>query len=289
MKLARLIELHRQDSNAASLNSNFGDGFLYKNNRIFRNIRKMAVEKGYAFTNEPDLDYASLPFSQLERILKTKKIPFSDNVSVLEGLARAHPNLQWEDLSDGLKKNYVFHESCHGVIRSTEVDISPEPAEVAFRMLFEESFANVCELLAVTDAQDDVHRNFYEVNSYTSLFADRSNLKQAMDQIGEQIVFRFLWLAYLHSNFLATPDEKSWQRTLSVAGATPASAKVLKAVARIAFTLDLGFRTKTTRLHLQLSGLTIPLEKLLSNDPISKLENDPQRQLLQTLTQKVLC
>ncbi|MBC7371570.1 MAG: hypothetical protein H7326_08400 [Bdellovibrionaceae bacterium] len=289
MKISKLLELHVQNSDAHSLTTNFGDGYLLKNNRIYRNIRTLAVQNGYTYSDKPDRDYASLPFSQLERILDTRKVPFTDNVTVLENLARRHPFLQWEDLSDGLKKNYVFHESCHAVIRSADDGAAlTDERKLAFKMLLEESFANVCELIAVIDAQDAAHRVFYEANSYTALFSDRSNFQRACDEIGEGMVFQFLWIAYLHSNFLKVPDERAWQRMLGLTKAPASQVRTLKAIAKIAFTLDLNFRTKTTQLHLQLSGLETPLDKLINFDFLSELETAQNKKLLKDLTQQVL-
>ncbi|RYZ79771.1 MAG: hypothetical protein EOP04_27140 [Proteobacteria bacterium] len=108
-----------------------------------------------------------------------------------------------------------------------------------------------------------------------------------MDEYGSTSVFQFLWLAYLQANFLRMPDEKSWQRMFSMAGIPSTGEKSMKALAKIAFTLDLNFRTKTTQLHLQLSGLATTLPKLLDFDFLSLAERSPTQELFADLSRQV--
>ncbi|MES3036481.1 MAG: hypothetical protein V4736_01120 [Bdellovibrionota bacterium] len=280
MKISKLLEQDRLGQGDKTLAQNFGDGFLYTNNRIYKNVREAVIKNGYSFSSEQNSFYQALPFSQLERILANKVIPLNDNVTVLEQLtARLRDAIEWDDISDGLKKNYVFHESCHGVARAVAKDTLTSLKDMAsiesqrlrtLQILMEESFSNTCELLAVSEAQDPIHRIFYEQNSYTFLFEDRTNLKNAMRDIGEKIVFKFMFLSYLHSNFLFQGlEEKQINAILKMIGdgtdlkLDPKHLKTLKALSRIAFTLDVRFRTVTTRFHLRLNGLQLTIEKLL--------------------------
>ncbi|RYZ85279.1 MAG: hypothetical protein EOP04_16325, partial [Proteobacteria bacterium] len=93
MKIAKLLELHRQHTGEGSLAKSLGDGYLLKQNRIFRNIRKLTSAGGAVFSDAADRDYASLPFSQLERILNSKSIPYLDNTSVLSDLVLKLPDV----------------------------------------------------------------------------------------------------------------------------------------------------------------------------------------------------
>jgi hypothetical protein len=287
MKIAKLLELHRQNNAQQGLAKNWGDGFLLNHNRIYRNIRKSAAANGYHFSDAANANYQALPFSQLENILSKKIIPYFDNVTILDQLVKQVPGSSWEDLSGGLKKNYIFHESCHAVARSAALEILKIPVapfgveslrQRTLQILLEESFANTCELIAVVDAQDAAHRIFYEWNSYTSLFEERSNIKQLMAEVGGEIVFRFLHLCYLHANFLVVKlDQKQFDQCITIA--TGRSRKVLeakhvkglKALAKIGFTLDLEFRTVTTRFHLQLNGFKIDQAKLLEFDFLTSM------------------
>lgn len=305
MKIAKLLELHNQHTNKESLAANFGDGYLLKNNRIYRNIRFAVLERGYKFSNEFNPDYLALPFGQLESILRNRLIPFADNVGVLEKLVlQMKDSVEWNDIADGIKRNYVFHEACHGVARaefevcmanSADCSHLEKQQQKVLQILLEESFANTCELLAIMDANDSAHRIFYETNSYTYLFENRTQLKTAVDEIGESVVFKLLMIAYLHSNFLKNSlDEKSFDRALHLASLgsklelDSKYKKSLKALSKIAFTLDLRFRAVTTGFHLRLSGLDKTIDQISEFDLMGFMEKNPNYlKLLNLLTRVV--
>ncbi len=276
MKLTRLLELHRQNLGAQDLAGNFGDSILVRNNLIYRKIRASSLQAGFTFSCEPNTAYIALPFAQLENILASKNIPYVNNVTVIEKLvAQLKDDVVWDDISDGLRKNFVFHESCHAVARSFA---SPGNAEAikskALRILMEESFANTCEFLAVADAEDASHRIFFELNSYTALFEEKTNIKNAIRACGFNCVFKIMWLAYLHSNYLhAHLDEKKWHRCLAIAGADSLPApqsKALRALSKIAFTLDPRFRLVTTRFHFKLNGISMSPQEILNFDILAE-------------------
>lgn len=276
MKLTRLMELHRQALGNQDLADNFGDGFLVKRNRIYGKIRAAALQAGFQFSSEPNAAYLALPFAQLENILAKKSIPYANNVTVIEKLvAQLKEDVVWDDISDGLRKNFVFHEACHAVARSFARTKTEEDQKAkTFRILMEESFANSCEFLAVVDAEDVGHRIFFELNSYTSLFEEKTNIKNAIGNCGWACVFKIMWLAYLHSNYLHEYlDEKQWRRCLEIAGAASLSAsqiKSLKALSKVAFTLDPRFRLVTTRFHLKLNGISVSAPEILNFDILAE-------------------
>ena len=269
MKISKLLDLDRQNADPLALKKNFGDSFLVKKNRIFRNIRIAVSEYGFEFSNNATADFLALPFSQLETMLTNKTIPYVDNVTVLEKITKqTKDQVTWDDISDGFRRNYVFHESCHGVIRSLAKSIFQNRDDLStlkgqpgkcLHILLEESFANTCELLAAVYAKDENHKIFYELGSYTSLFESRNFLMLAIDSLGEKFVFKFFMLIYLHSNFLVQQlSDKQFEAIIRLAGDATIDAKNLKnlkALAKIPFTLDLRFRTTTTALHLRLNGL----------------------------------
>jgi hypothetical protein len=270
LKLSRLIELHRQNLNAQDLADNFGDGFLVKNNRIYGKIRAAALQSGYRFSSDQNNDYSALPFAQLENILGSKTVPYTNNVTVIEKLVKQlKDNVIWDDIADGLRKNFVFHEGCHAVARSiASSGAVHDPKAKAFRILMEESFANTCEFLAVADAEDAGHRIFFEANSYTALFEQKKNIANAIRDSGFPTVFKIMWLAYLHSNYLHEHlDEKQWRQCLAMAEleSLPASQlKALKSLSRIAFTLDPRFRLVTTGFHLKLNGISMSPQEIVN-------------------------
>ena len=294
MKIHRLLELHNQFSDPISLKKNLGDGFLIKNNRIFRNIRLTTVENQYSFNDKPSSDFQALPFSQLETILQNKSIPYVDNVNVLEKLVhRLKDTVTWNDISDGYKRNYVFHEACHAVARSyfekllkDKYDLSTLDGQrkKCLQILTEEAFANTCELLGALDAQDQAHKLFYEVNSYTFLFESRTFLKRAFNELGEDFIFKLFLMLYLYSNFLKPGlDDKLFNRTIQFLSQNSRlnldmkSMKNLKELSKLPFTLDLRFRTITTGLHLRLSGVDQDISKIVDFDILGFVSKDTNR------------
>ncbi len=273
MKIKKLLELHHKSKVPSALSKNFGDGFLLQNNRIYKNIRLAAIKNKFKFTDDFNPQYQSLPLGQLETILKNKAIPYTDNVTALENLVeQLKDSVSIEEVSDGFKRNYVFHEACHAVIRSAsnfkeDLKSLSGQRERCFQILLEESFSNACELLAVIDVQDQAHRVFFEMNSYTFLFENRTHLKKAMDEIGEDVTFKFFVVTYLYSNFLHNGlSTEQLNKIIKLFTKNSVDIKTLKALSKIPFTLDLNFRVVTTSLHLKISGLDRKPQELLDFD-----------------------
>lgn len=270
---------HQFESRGLPLN--FGDGYLVAQNRLYGHVRQLALKNGLRFSAEANTAYQAFPLSQLEAILSSKCIPYGDNVSVLAAMsANQLMALEWGDIEGNLRTNYLFHEACHGVTRFFLPVPKGEVVERVFAMLLEESFSNACELLAVVDAEDAVHRIFYEMNSYITLFDHRSNLRRAVQELGGAAVMGFMVFAYLHANYLkAGMDEKNFQRSLGLVFEKDpplAAKKSLRALAKIAFQLSERFRVQTTSFHLRLMGIQTPLKDLLSFDFLFSLERSSE-------------
>ncbi|MBC7420253.1 MAG: hypothetical protein H7328_05945 [Bdellovibrio sp.] len=281
MKLNRLLELHSDTTEPHHLSDNFGDSLLCKKNKIFSNIRKACLSRSYQFSSAQNEFYQALPLSQLEDVLTKKVIPYVNNVSVLKHLERNWPHVtEWDDLSDNLKRNFVFHESCHAVARSEALASQQLTDSLVLQMLIEESFANTCELLAVIDAEDNAHRIFYEISSYTSLFEERTNLKNAQTEIGSEKLMEFILLSYLHSNFLfESLDELQFKRILKIIfkenSPNPSQVKTMKRISKICFTLDEKFKFVTTGFYMRLNGYKMSQSNLLSFDFMARIEQTP--------------
>ena len=274
MKVSKLLEQHFSEENEIGLKRSFGDSYLCSKNRIFRNIRKEALKLGYSFSADRNDDYLALPLSQLANVLATKKIPYVDNVNVLKNLEVQNPNLaNWNDIRDSFRKNFVFHESCHAVARKAAVGENP-----ILDMLIEESFANTCELLAVIEAENIPHKIFFEWNSYSALHEGRTNLKNALNEIGEAEFFKYIFFGYLHSNFLrANIEETQLARVVKIVAKNEPSArqlKTLKAMLKICFTLDAGFKEVTTGFYMKLQGIATEHAQLPKQDFLVSFEKN---------------
>jgi hypothetical protein len=293
MRLNRILDHHLKFTTSESLSGNLGDGYLIKNNRYFRNIRQASRDAGYRFSDAPNRLYSSLPLSQLESVLERKTIPYCNNTEVIKQIEGKIPGLtNWDDVQDGLKKNSVFHESAHAVARSTTAYPLASKFEKnanVLRILIEESFANTCELLAIIDANDQLHRIFLEWNSYIFMLDDRANLKAAAEHFGKMPFFKYMQLAYLHSNFLSDGlNDKIFERTVKLAlpalRLAPAQLKTLKTLSKIAFKLNPRFREITTGFYFKLSGFTSPLAEILNFDFLEMIElNEELQNLLEEM------
>ncbi len=281
-----MLEQHSAATHPNGLANNWGDSYLCQYNLIYRNIREAAIKYGYKYSSKQNDAYQALPLSQLAIILSTKTIPYLDNVSVLKQVEEQMPYIAvWDDINN-LRKNFLFHESCHAVARekarilTSATDKNITNQEQALNMLIEESFANTCELLAVVNAEGAAHKIFYEWNSYTALFDAKSNLKNAQEEIGIDIFSKIIFFGYLHSNLLFNNlDEKQLNRIINIVTQQVLSAKQLKtikALVKICFTLDTQFKEVTTRFYMRLNGVKHSRDKRINLNYLENFEKNPE-------------
>jgi hypothetical protein len=270
VKLFRLLEQHDRWCPKGSLPIILGDGFLLEHNSLYRAMRKAALGCDFIFSSEFDPAYLALPLAQLESLIERKKVPFFDNVTVLRDVERKIPRVSlWDEVVDNLKRNYVFHESCHAVFHTERAQVFPNDLDresKILQILLEESFANTCELIGVVEAEDPIHRIFYEVNSYILMFDYRSLMKELIRDLGFELIFRFMLLCYLHANFLY---ERIEDRTFDgVMGLLIPDAeqkrnlkkdqknlKKLRSLSKAAFQLNPRFRQVTNGFYLKMIGV----------------------------------
>ncbi|MBY0553962.1 hypothetical protein K2P97_05505 [bacterium] len=282
MKLSRLLELHSQNTTKEILPNNLGDAYLYKNNRIYRSIRDQVLKNGFSFSDEMNSAYLALPLAELENILQTKKIPYFNNVDVLKKIEQKKPHVAtWEDVRDNLKKNFLFHESCHACARAYYNTDSGHLKNKVLNLLIEESFANTCELLAVMDAEDAAHRIFYEMNSYTALFELKTEFKNASRDLGFDNFAKIIFFGYLHSNHLHDYiEDRDLKRVVSLTGLKDWSQlsdkqqKTIKYVIKNCFQLDETFKQVTTRFYMKLNQVEIEHSDLKKQDYLSEFEQN---------------
>lgn len=303
MKISRLLEIQQEKKSLTSLEKNFGDSFLVQHNRIYKIIRQKTLEAGFSYSDEFNPFYLALPLSQLEQVLKVKKIPYFDNVSILQEIEKKIPRLTiWDEVVDNLKKNYLFHESCHAVARTTSQKFfktNDNSSTQIVRQMIEESFANSCELIGLVDAEDAAHRIFYEANSYIFVYDMKPHLKNLVQEHGFDFVMQFIIFCYLYSNFLFDSiNDQSLNRILKLLLPDPndlmtlkknaASLKKLRAASRIAFELNPRFRQVTTGFYLKWAGLNPQQKDLTQFDFMQLIESDQRMlKLIQSLSKQI--
>ncbi len=278
MKIGRLLELHHLNIHTNALSKNWGDGYLYTRNSIFRSIRKSALDHGFSFSFSPNSDYLALPLSQLNTFIESKTIPYFDNVSILAKVENQLPLVTvWDDVIDNLKQNHVFHESCHAVARSI-ISKNLETDSI-LPLMIEESFANACELLGIIDAEDTAHRLFYESNSYIFILEERSLLKALIKDIGIETAVQFVLLCYLYSNYLreslSEKDIDQIGNLISLDRNLIKNSKLLRSISKISFQLNPRFQNVTTVFYLRLCGFPVTTKQLRDTDLFAQLVAEP--------------
>lgn len=279
MNIQQLLVIHDQNQCDQTLKDCLGDAYLFHFNPVYQSIRKAALRLKFEFQSPPDSDYQALPYTQLENIIQSKAIPYYDNVKVLRKLPQ---NLNWSQLQDSLRKNFIFHESCHAVARDKTKHLFKNGTadQLIFLRLLEESFANTVELLSIIHADNQIHRAFYETNSFTSLFEHLGNFQKASDELGTFELYQLILMGYLHSNFLkASLAENDFKLILDLTfqkNTRTMNDKALKSLLKLTFQLDLDFRLHITPLHLQLSGhkvSAVDLSKIQIRDHLIHNQN----------------
>lgn len=280
MKLAKLLELQGTQSYKEEISNVFGDSFLLKNNSIYFKIRVATKELGYIYSSVIDEEYLVLPLGFLEKILNSKVIPYYENSKVLYKIEKQIPHtIVWDQLTDHLKKNYLFHESCHAVSRSHYNQIFKTEKNQILALFLEEAFANSCELLGVKDVNDTAHKIFYEFSSYIYVYELKSLITQLIQELGFQTVFKITMLSYLHSLFLNDHfTELIYSEIFSFAFEDQLKpnipTKKIKSLMKIVFELNPRFKTATTSFYLSYHHLKMPSEKYCTFEYMSELKND---------------
>ncbi len=272
------MELHQLNVHSNALPKNWGDGYLYNKNSIYRSIRKAALEHGFTYSFAPNSDYLALPLSQLTTFIESKIVPYFDNVSVLAKVENQLPLVTvWDDVIDNLKQNHVFHESCHAVARA--IIANSLKTDSILPLMIEESFANACELLGIVDAEDTAHRFFYESNSYIFILEERSLLKSLIKDIGIETAVQFVLLCYLYSNYLhESLSEKDIDQISQLIGLDRKSiknSKLLRSISKISFQLNPRFQNVTTVFYLRLCGFPVTTKQLQDTDLFAHLIDEP--------------
>ncbi len=293
IKLESLLKFHDQsDLHEAnkSLKNSLGDSYLYANNLIFRNIRDQYLQIGGTFTTEDFCNYHVFPYASLPQILERKKVPYSDNVSVLRGIESQHPKRFTCNELIKVKSNYTLHESSHCVADhylhkiTTGTYLSqikmPLESKKAFRWIMAESFANAVESFANAFCTTPEHRLFFELNSYvTHSKKVNSPLQQCLDLLGLKHTFSIIYVSYLYSNcLLPEPSHKQFLQILEILIADghlrkkASEAAGVRKVFAHGFELSLDFRIQTTGFFCAFMGVDTPIEKLLSIDLLQLLQ-----------------
>ena len=168
--LCDVLDAHHRFQAETELKLSVCDGFLYHNNRYFRNVRDVAKIIGIDFTMEDYCHYRVFQGAALLKLMETKKIPYFDTVTRLIEIETTHPKRFGIDEIGLLYifRNFTYHESAHLIcdrvfssdlfaqIRWTDRDQID-----CLRIQIAEAIASTHDLFGSYDMQDRISKATY--------------------------------------------------------------------------------------------------------------------------------
>ncbi len=280
VKLQKLLTVHNENLGANSLVNSLGDGYLLSHSHIFRNIRQEFAKFGYTLTTEDFCHYAVMPYLSLPKILDEKRVPYFDNVTVLEDLERRHPGRFYCDEILMVRPNHCLHESSHCiadvVLKSLICESNFLSAEqnLVLKLILAEAFANSVESLANLSNRSILQKLFFDLNSYVTHDGPTETLFQkAKDLLGLENLSALVYVSYIFSNCLQPKiHQKNFLPLVELLIADSALAKKASESAAVhkvfnhAMDLSVEFRLQTTGFYCSLMGAKTDVRKLLSFD-----------------------
>jgi hypothetical protein len=226
LNVKALVELHQQYLDVPqSLSGNFGDGYLYQHNILYRNVRKQGILCGTTYSvggNSRWYDYLVFPLVNFDELLENKEIPYVDNYNVLLRLCQKHPKLILPEkfIRDSFKRNYLLHETCHCIAHdfllkptkhSQEMSVNKISKSIRLlNSLLGESFANSVELISSAIADTNAHIFLHALNSYIPYSPkSRELVQKAIDEIGLPGFLKLAFTSYFFNNLLGYEHSKA--------------------------------------------------------------------------------
>lgn len=242
-----------------------GDSHLLETNPFFLQVRKKVIELGYGFSSENQDSYSTLPIASLNRILKSKVIPYSPNLIGVKDLwDESRTKFTYAEIPE-LKTNYTLHEGAHILAyqeaKFSRLDYLEEANIKNIRaMLVQESFSNASEQQgnAFLESAEDYVAYFF--NSWIHAAPKEIQKQQeALEIFGSRLTFRSIFLGFIFSNFLYQGlklKEQQWALAflLQERRASEKEKKHILFLLNLGFKLSENFRVQTSTFQLQFLG-----------------------------------
>jgi hypothetical protein len=218
--LSTLLQTHDNAAvDALAIPTNIGDAYLLEHNELFRNVRRCSSRLQIRFSADYNNDwktYDAFPLLSLWLVLRTRTIPFRDNVTALRALVDRNPaiSLSARFLTSALKHNYLLHETTHCIAHelitpttiSVVAPLTPQRRAV-LRGYVGEAAAIAAEAIAIAIASSPIQLMFLEVNTYFRRHVRRDALvRRCIDCIGLTRTYELLMYAFLFANLLQERD-----------------------------------------------------------------------------------
>lgn len=213
-----------------------GDAYLISTNNVYASVRKVVLSAGYRLIAEVNdelwQDYQCVSLLCLDRIIKSRCLPYSRTKLILKRLYLGHGSMRIDPdfLIMSVAGTNLFHESCHAVgylalqrspalaskLASSDADL------FVWGALITEAIANTAELIAWMDALVVWDKIFLRLNT-SSAYEDsdlRSIVNHARQMLGDRAVFSSVFLSFLTARLYAdvsTPHRQTFiQNTLQL-------------------------------------------------------------------------
>ncbi|HKO52632.1 MAG TPA: hypothetical protein VJV79_33220, partial [Polyangiaceae bacterium] len=171
--MKQVLADHDAFAHPRALDSVLGDGYLYRQNFLFRNVRDLALASGFRFSDSAPPPHAQRPLPCPETIWEQRLIPVLPNVPALRSVEERAPGaLSFFEIADrGLETSAPFHDAVRCLARSVVRAYRSEPQQPVAtqkqRVLersFEESCANAAEVLCASFADTEMQRVFAQLH-----------------------------------------------------------------------------------------------------------------------------
>jgi hypothetical protein len=212
ISLARLLQTDALCPEEQALPDAVGDRFLYRNNALFSRIRTLFLSHGFRYSCEASRlwrDYDSMSLLMLQDMIDCGVVPYKDNAVTLRRITQANPELELPIglLLNTLQRNFLLHESAHcisyKILKPRFCAAGPvtEKERYVLVSITCEAYGNTVERLASALAQSNVHRLFWNLNSYAECRADTCTLvRESMGILGIARTFTAALLAFFYLN-----------------------------------------------------------------------------------------
>ncbi len=260
-----ILAVHERNMNQSTLPNVFGDGFLTAKSKIFKNVRKRALETGVIFApaNEGWLfQYTYYPLAFLGKIYGLRTIPCVESYRTILYLRE---ELHLKILPNRYSQSSIFHETCHILANDFFGGATPdfskaanldEKLQLASKVLAVEAFANTSEFLLANETSDAEYRLFSQYNIFMTYNTNSyCVLKYLFDKFGTKAVFLFMFYSMYYSNYQysqVTESEETCDLLLKNSGisANRHARALFYSLLRSCFTLNRAFAKLTAQEYI---------------------------------------
>jgi hypothetical protein len=285
-KLSQVIKVHRQWESETDLPTILGDGFLYRHNLVYRNIRDVYLNCGFKFTNEDFCQYNVIESAALKHFLEEGTLYYRETYLACKRMADVTPDMTL-DRVPGFKENNIIHESAH-LIADAILPLGPVPKnpegerEFVLNAFMAEAFAVTTVVMGKAYADSLDHAMMWRFNSHQPADDDhRARFERSVKVIGSRSTFKLMYFAHLFWSFLFSElKPEGLSLILSYCGAENVNKKHLDFLLEFfnsCFKLNKAFPTQVQDFYFRYLGLEKDVHSLADFNFLKMIREDTRR------------